>query len=112
MQIEDKILFNEIKNRDLKVCEASFYDYYPQLVRFAEGFIFDRQECEEIVMNPFIDFKEKAKKINLELSLKTYFFQSVKNRCLNHLRILQIHDLHNLLHIESLLNQENYEDDD
>jgi len=110
MQIEDKILFNEIKNRNLKVYEALFNNYYPRLVRFAEGYIFDKQACEDIVQNLFINFWENTENINLDLSVKAYFFQSVKNRCLNHLRDLQIHDRHNLLYIESLLNQENYED--
>jgi RNA polymerase sigma-70 factor (ECF subfamily) len=110
MLVEDKILFNEIKNRNLKVYEALFTNYYPQLVRFAEGYIFDKQECEDIVQNLFIYFWENAEKVNLDLSIKSYFYQSVKNRCLNHLRDLQIHDKHNLLYLEAMLNQENYEE--
>jgi RNA polymerase sigma-70 factor (family 1) len=110
MQIEDKILFNEIKNRNLKVYESLFRSYHPQLVRFAEGYIFDKQECEDIVQNLFIYFWENAGKINIDLSLKGYFFQAVKNRCLNHLRDLQIRDRYNLLYIEALLNQVNYEE--
>jgi RNA polymerase sigma-70 factor (ECF subfamily) len=110
MQVEDKILFNEIKNRNLKVYEALFRNYYPQLVRFAEVYIFDKQECEDIVQTLFINFWENSEKINLDLSMKAYFFQSVKNRCLNHLRDLQIHDRHNLIYLEALLNQENYEE--
>jgi DNA-directed RNA polymerase specialized sigma24 family protein len=80
MQIEDKILFNEIKNRNLKVYESLFSNYYPQLVKFAEGYLFDKQECEDIVQNLFVYFWENAEKINLGLSVKAYFFQSVKNR--------------------------------
>ena len=110
MLVEDKILFNEIKNRNLKVYEALFTNFYPQLVRFAEGYIFDKQECEDIVQNLFIYFWENAEKVNLDLSIKSYFYQSVKNRCLNHLRDLQIHDKHNLLYLEAMLNQENYEE--
>lgn len=108
MQIEDKILFNEIRNRNLKVYEALFGNYYPQLVRFAEGYLFDKQECEDIVQNLFIYFWENAEKIELELSVKTYLFQSVKNRCLNNLRDLQIRDRHNLLYLEGLLNLDDY----
>lgn len=110
MQIEDKILFNEIKNRNLKVYEALFSDYYPQLVRYAEGFLFDKHECEDIVQNLFIYFWENAPKITLDFSVKAYFFQSVKNRCLNHLRDLHIHDRHNLLYLEAVLNQTDYEE--
>ena len=110
MYVEDKILFNEIKNRNLKVYEALFCNYYPQLVRFAEGYIFDKQACEDIVQNLFIHFWENAERITFESSVKAYFFQSIKNRCLNHLRNLQIHDQYNLLYLEALLNQENYDE--
>lgn len=108
MQIEDKILFTEIRNRNLKVYEALFSNYYPQLIRFSEGYLFDKQECEDIVQNLFIYFWENAEKIELELSVKTYLFQSVKNRCLNHLRDLQIRDRHNLLYLEGLMNLDDY----
>jgi RNA polymerase sigma-70 factor (family 1) len=110
MLVEDKILFNEIKNRNLEVYEALFNNYYPQLLKFAEGYIFDRHECEDIVQTIFISFWENSGKMNLDLSIKAYFFQAVKNRCLNYLRDLQIRDRHNLIYIESLLRQENYEE--
>lgn len=108
MQVEDKILLNEIKNRNLKVYESLFSNYYPQLVKFAEGYLFDKQACEDIVQNLFIHFWENAATIHLDLSIKAYFFQSVKNRCLNYVRDLQIRDRHNLLYIEALLNQDTY----
>ena len=106
MLVEDKILFNEIKNRNLKVYESLFSNYYPELVRFAEGYLFDKQVCEDIVQSLFIHLWENAETINFDISVKAYFFQSVKNRCLNHLRDLQIRDRHNYLYIEALLNQE------
>jgi len=105
MHVEDQILFDEIKNRNLKVYESLFINYYPQLVRFAEGYIYDKQECEDIVQNLFINFWENADRITFELSIKAYFFTAVKNRCLNYLRDLQIHDKHNLLYLEALLSQ-------
>ena len=107
MQVEDKILFSEIKNRNLKVYESLFINYYPQLAKFAQGYIFDLHESEDIVQNLFIHFWEDAERINLDLSLKAYFFKAVKNRCINYLRDIQIHDRHNILYVEALLNQEN-----
>ncbi|MDR1720699.1 MAG: RNA polymerase sigma-70 factor [Dysgonamonadaceae bacterium] len=106
IKIEDKILFNEIKNRNKEVFESLFYEYYPRLVKYAEGFVFDRQVCEDIVQDLFIYFWEKTDAIQLEQSIKAYFFQSVKNRCLNHLRDLHIHDTHRLLYLESMLNDD------
>jgi RNA polymerase sigma-70 factor (ECF subfamily) len=104
MNIEDKILLNEVRKRNKKVFEALFYEYYPHLTRYAEGFIFGKQACEDIVQNLFVHLWENCEKINIETSVKAYFYQSVKNRCLNHLRDLQIHDRHKLLHIEAAMN--------
>jgi RNA polymerase sigma-70 factor (ECF subfamily) len=106
MRIEDKILFNEIKNRNRKVFESLFYEYYPRLVKYAEGFVFDRHACEDIVQNLFIYFWERTDCIIIEQSIKAYFYQSVKNRCLNYLRNIHIQDKHKLLYLESILNSD------
>ena len=78
MNIEDKILLNEIGKRNKKVFEALFYEYYPHLTRYAEGFIFEKQACEDIVQSLFVYFWENCEKIDIETSLKAYFYQSVK----------------------------------
>ena len=106
MKIDDKILFNEIKQRNRNVFERLFYEYYSCLVKYAEGFVFDKQVCEDIVQNLFIHFWEQANWITIERSVKAYFYQSVKNRCLNHLRDIRIQDKHKLLYLEGLLNSD------
>ncbi len=62
------------------------------------------------MQNLFIHFWENAERINLTVSIKAYLFESVRNRCINHLRDLNIHDKHNLLYLETQLNYENYSD--
>jgi RNA polymerase sigma-70 factor (ECF subfamily) len=106
MKVEDKIVLDEIRNRNRKVFEALFYEYYPHLTRYAEGFLFDKQTCEDIVQNLFIYFWENTHRIVIQLSLKSYFYQSVKNRCLNHLRDIHVHDKHKILYLEALLNED------
>jgi len=106
MKVEDKILLDEIRNRNRKVFEALFYEYYPHLTRYAEGFLFDKQACEDIVQNLFIFFWENTHRLDIQLSLKSYFYQSVKNRCLNHLRDIHVQDKHKLLYLEALLNED------
>jgi RNA polymerase sigma-70 factor (ECF subfamily) len=83
-----------------------FYEYYPRLVKYAEGFVFDKQVCEDIVQNLFIYFWERTDWIVIEQSIKAYFYQSVKNRCLNYLRDMHIQDKHKLLYLESMLNDD------
>ena len=106
MQIEDKILINEIKKGNIAVYESLFAEYYPGLVRFAQGFLFDQQESEDLVQNLFIHIWEHATKIEIHSSIKAYFFQSVRNRCINHLKSLSIKDKKNLLYYEAMMNSE------
>lgn len=106
MKIEEKILFNEIRNRNRKVFEAFFREYYPFLTKFAEGFVFDKHVSEDIVQNLFVSFWENSKRIKIETSIKSYLYQSVKNRCLNYLRDLHVQDKNKLLYIEASLNSD------
>jgi len=48
----------------------------------------------------------KTHRIEIQLSLKSYFYQSVKNRCLNHLRDIHVQDKHKILYLEALLNED------
>lgn len=106
MRVEEKILLNEVKNGNRKVFEVLFHDYYPFLTKFAEGFVFDRQIAEDIVQNLFLNFWENAKQITIDTSIKSYLYQSIRNRCLNHIRDLHVQDKHKLLYIEASLNSE------
>jgi len=106
MKIEERILFNEIKSRNRQVFEGLFREYYPFLTKFAEGFVFDRQVAEDIVQNLFLHFWENVSHIEIESSIRSYLYQSVRNRCLNYLRDLHVQDKHRLLYIEAGLNSE------
>ena len=104
MLIEEKILINAIASRNRDVFENLFCEYFPVLTKYAEGFIFDRDACEDLVQSLFIHIWENADTIKIRTSIKSYLFQSVKNRCLNHLRNLKVSDRHKLLYLESMLN--------
>ena len=106
MNIEEKILLNEIKKRNRDVFERLFEQYYPVLVKFSEGYLHDLQSCEDIVQSFFISFWTNSEKINIQTSLKAYFFISVKNLCLNRIRDLKVQDKNELLYIESLINSQ------
>lgn len=60
-----------------------FQKFYTQLVRFAEGMLFDANVSQDIVQNLFIYIWDNAEDIAIHSSIKGYFFQSTHNRCLN-----------------------------
>ena len=104
MRFEDKLIFNEIKKGNREVYQSLFDSYYEALVGFAENYTFDRQASEDLVQELFIYVWENAAKVEIHTSLKSYFYQSVRNRCLNYLKSLKLEDRKNLLYINALLN--------
>ncbi|HYQ57900.1 MAG TPA: sigma-70 family RNA polymerase sigma factor, partial [Draconibacterium sp.] len=106
MRVEDKILFNEIKKGNKVVYESLFNEYYESLVRYAEKFIFDQAAAEDLVQDLFIQVWEKARKMQITTSIKSYFYQAIRNRCLNYLKSLKVKDKHHLLYIEALLDSD------
>jgi len=103
MRIEDKIIFNEIKQGNKEVYEALFADYYESLVTFAKSFLFDQQGAEDIVQELFIHIWEHASKINITSSVKAYFYHSIRNRCINHINRIKVKDKNNLLYMDGML---------
>lgn len=103
MRIEDKILFNEIRKGNKLVYESLFNEYYEHFVQFANNYLFDQQASEDIVQDLYVHVWENAKKLNIHSSIKSYFYQALKNRCLNYLKRLRLKDDKDILYVEALL---------
>ncbi len=74
---------------------AELYEkYYAQMVLFAEGFLYDRDEAKDVVQDVFSDLWKKGEKPYLYSSEKTYLFACVKNRAINRIKKLNIIDKH------------------
>ncbi|MDD4191736.1 MAG: RNA polymerase sigma-70 factor [Mangrovibacterium sp.] len=103
MIVEEKLLIEEIQRGNQAVFESVFHQYYKVLVKFAEHFLLNRDASEDIVQAVFIYLWENSKGIKIEKSLRSYLYQSVKNRCLNYLRSLKIRDKYQMMYFEALL---------
>ena len=69
-----------------KQFEQLFKLHFSFLCNFARQFVQDPDTAQEIVQKVFITLWEKREELNPNLSIKSYLFTSVRNRCLNHLR--------------------------
>ena len=83
---EDEILFNRIQAGDEKAFESLFKSYYQKLCQYAYSYVVEIEEAEEIVQTVFLKIWENRQDINLEISFNSYCYQSIKNKCLNHIR--------------------------
>lgn len=63
-----------------------FETYFSSLVIFANTFLIDIAECEDVVQNTFLQLWQSQKKFPNQIALKTYLYTVVKNKCLNNIR--------------------------
>ena len=66
--------------------EALFKSHFQYLCNFAIQYVEDADTAQDICQKVFISLWEKRSEINVNKSIKSYLFTSVKNRCLNHIR--------------------------
>ena len=80
---EDKELYLKIREGDERAFQVLFCKYYPAMCHFARQFLNDSELAQETVQNMFVKIWEKRETLNIESSVKHYFFRSVRNHCLN-----------------------------
>lgn len=88
--MDEKELLNRIYKGDQAAFEEIFISYYQALVVFATKLVSDMDLSRDIVQEVIVNFYEKRTQIQIHTSLKAHLYQSVRNRCLNHLKREQI----------------------
>jgi len=76
----------KIKNDDITAFEQIFREFYEPLCLFAFKIVEDKDVAEEIVQEFFYRYWENRKQMKIKISLKSYFFQSIRNNALKYLR--------------------------
>lgn len=66
--------------------EILYRQLQPALVGFARNIIHNASDADEIVNDVFLAVWDKKDQLELNMTLKSYLFTSVKNRCLNHIK--------------------------
>ena len=88
-----------LRANDQNAFEMIFRTWYSPLCNFANSFLKDKDESEEIVQNAFVAFWEKRSQIQIDTSLKSYLYRSIRNACLNaikHEKVKRAHADHAL----------------
>ena len=83
--------------KDKEEFKSIFDSYYPALCLFASNIVIDDAVAEDLVQEVFIKLWEKTEPLNNEYALKTFLYNAVKNKCLNHLehsKVVQKHKEH------------------
>ena len=71
---------------DCKAYDYLMNSYYQRLCVYAQSLCNDHNMAEDIVQNVFVKVWDKRKKINPDLSIKSYLYKSVYNEFINQYR--------------------------
>ena len=79
-------LIKELKKGNKNAFEMIFKKYYSSLCVYANKYCRDESTSEEIVSRFFFNFYEKRETFQINTSLRSYLFRSVRNAALNYIR--------------------------
>ncbi len=79
-------LIKRIRKGDVSAYKLVFTTYWNPLLNYANRFVKDLEQSENIVQDTFVYIWENRSKLNPDQNLKTYLFIAVRNRSLNFLR--------------------------
>jgi RNA polymerase sigma-70 factor (ECF subfamily) len=80
-QPEDTVI--ALKSNDGNAYKALFKEFYSPLCRYANSILDDPDEAKDVVQKVFIEIWDKRSILEIKVSVKSYLFRSVHNRCLN-----------------------------
>lgn len=72
--------------------ETFFTAYYKPLALFADQFIGNMPEAEDIVKDSYVKLWNKREEFDHPKSIKSFLYTTTKNACLNYLRHLKVKD--------------------
>lgn len=86
MNIQDNLLIEKLKEGDKAVFRFIFESNYGMLCRFAGQLLHDNCQAEEVVDDVMLHLWEQRNELTVTTSLRAYFMQAVKNKCIDVLR--------------------------
>jgi RNA polymerase sigma-70 factor (family 1) len=101
------IKFKEGKS---KAFEKIFSAFSPALCAFANSYVHEKQLSEDFVQEVFINLWNYRTKIDDLLSLKSFLYTSVRNKCLNHLKHRKVEHKYQEITIKELESDAFYSD--
>lgn len=84
--MDEKELLKMLSSNRNEAYEYLYNNYYTPLVLFADHYISNQETSHDLVQEVFIALLDINTKFENLLHLKSYLYNSLRNKCLNHLR--------------------------
>lgn len=89
-----------------KEFDLFFKQYYTLFLSFACRYLPDVEEARDIVQDVFIAFWEQRANFSSLFAVKAFFYRSISNRCLNHLKHEAVKDRYAESQLQAMQNKE------
>lgn len=81
-----------VQKKQSAAFEELYRLYYSDLTVFAQTYVYQLDVAEDIVQEAFFQLWNTSTSEGITKSLKSYLYTAIRNKCLNHLRHLQVED--------------------
>lgn len=103
MCVDYKKLIRRLEKRDAKAFKELFDKFFEHSYSLALSYVLDSDIANDIVQEVFISFYDRSSVLSAISNLPAYITISVRNRCLNYLRDLDLEDRNMRLYYEHIL---------
>ncbi len=108
----DQLIIEQIRNKNEKVFESVFKEYFKVLTIHAKKYVLDLDIAKDITQETFVKLYEKREELVIHTSLKSFLYTSVRNRCLDYIKLNKIRQNHkDAIAYQSATNSEEEEED-
>ena len=90
--LQSSVLIHRLKEGDPRAFDELYLKYFKLLCASAYFILKNENEAKDLVQGFFLDILEKRLFLSWQEDIKGYLFISIKNRCLNRLRSLRVHE--------------------
>jgi RNA polymerase sigma-70 factor (ECF subfamily) len=97
---KEEYIINGLKSGSEAAYAYLFDTYYRKLVVFAMKYVGDPEVAKDIVQDLIHGLYEARTEIRIQVSLPSYLYGAVRNRCLNHMKQKAVREKHEF-HIRS-----------
>lgn len=92
-----------ISNGDIKEFKLFFETFYPSVCAYARNYLEQTALVEDFAQEAFVEYWNKKKDFDNLKAVKAYIYKITRNKCLNHIRL---HNIHKKILQEQLLSEE------
>lgn len=87
---EDKLHINQLKEGGADAFKLIYEKYFHVLYAYAFDILLNKYFAEDVTEEVFLKLWEKRNAINISSSLKSYLFKSVRNACLDFIKLKNV----------------------